>query len=731
MRPCFHGILVMLNENTKEETTDPISETVEQTPEMAENTESLNEPEGSETADNSVVSEEIDPVNAEAKPVENESVDEVERTPEAEIAEEVESTPEAEVAEEVENIPEAEIADEAKIAEESKIVEVADIAEETAIAEGSEVVEEVEDAPYRMDDDHDHEEETDFGTLSKEQLVELIEETAKQDDLSQATRVAREVKSHLEAMFADEEHTALDAFLEEGNEKDDFAPKPNEYKMRFLDAYKKIQARKGEQRQRIEDEKHKNLETKRRILEDLKALTENDETDESLNRIKELQNEWKKIRAVPHEHVQELWDSYRFYLDKFYDNLSINFELKELDRKKNLEAKIDLCMKVDQLQEEPSVKVAMNLLNKFHDEWKHTGPVPKEYSEEIWARFKAASDKIYEQKKVQMDELREMRRKNLELKTALNERLEQVATLLYDKPKEWIEKTEQINALFEEWKKVGPVPKEQNESVWGKFKDLRNHFYRQKNNFFKHLNKEKTENLSVKEALCVKAEALKDSEDWLKTTNELIRLQGEWKKVGPVTEKHSDEVWKRFRSACDAFFTRKEEHFKGQKDEQEHNLDLKKNLLKEVKELEALTEAQSDEVFKKLREIQKSWNGVGYVPIKFKNQIQKDFSSSVDALYKKHKRNAEDMKEGQITEHYDELAATSDGKKRLQAEERRVKEKLRFLKNDVVTLENNIGFFSNSKTAGPLIKGIKDKITRANEQMERLQKELDTIKKHY
>ncbi|HCS22053.1 MAG TPA: hypothetical protein DIW47_16110 [Bacteroidetes bacterium] len=703
----------MLNENSKEETTDPISEAVDQTPEMAEKTESLNEPEGDETTDNTGVSEEIDTVEEKAKP---EAI---------EIAGETDAAGESDVAEE------SPIGDPNPVEEPGLVEEASAVEEVNAIAEVAEVHDEVEDAPYRMDDDHDHEEETDFSILSKEQLLELIEETAKQDDLSRATRIAREVKSHLEVIFAEEEHTALDTFLEEGNEKDDFAPKPNEYKMRFLDAYKKIQARKGEQRQRIEDEKQKNLEIKRRILEDLKALTENDETDDSLNRIKELQNEWKKIRAVPHEHVQELWDSYRFYLDKFYDNLSINFELKELDRKKNLEAKIDLCMKVDQLQEEPSVKVAMNLLNKFHDEWKHTGPVPKEYSEEIWARFKAASDKIYEQKKVQMDELREMRRKNLELKTALNERLEQVATLLYEKPKEWIEKTEQINALFEEWKKIGPVPKEQNESVWGRFKDLRNHFYRQKNNFFKHLNKEKTENLSVKEALCVKAEALKDSEDWLKTTNELIRLQGEWKKVGPVTEKHSDEVWKRFRSACDAFFTRKEEHFKGQKDEQEHNLDLKKNLLKEVKELEALTEAQSDEVFKKLREIQKSWNAAGYVPIKFKNQIQKDFSSSVDALYKKHKRNAEDMKEGQLTEHYDELAASADGKKRLQAEERRVKEKLRFLKNDVVTLENNIGFFSNSKTAGPLIKGIKDKIARANEQMERLQKELDTIKKHY
>lgn len=639
MGPCFQGIQVMLNENTKEETTNPNNDSVNQEPIEAPKTEALSEPE---------VSEEH---------------------------------------------------------------------------------EEVEEAPYKMEDEQ--EEEIDLNTLNKEQLVELIENASTQDDLAGAARIARDVKSLLEGIFDEEEHTALNAFIEDGNEKDDFEAKPDEWKHRYLDAYKKIQARRAEHRQRIEEEKQKNLQTKRRILADLKLLTETDETTESLEKVKELQNEWKKIRAVPHENVQELWDTYRVLLDQFYDNLSINFELKELDRKKNLEAKIDLCVKVDQLQEEASVKVAMNLLNKFHDEWKHTGPVPKEYAEEIWTRFKAASDKIYEQKKAQMDEMREMRRKNLELKTAINERLEQVATLLYDKPKEWIAKTEVINAFFEEWKKIGPVPKEQNEVVWGRFKDLRNHFYRQKNNYFKQLNKDKAENLKVKETLCEKADALKDSEDWLKTTNELIRLQGEWKKVGPVPEKISDEVWKRFRASCDQFFSKKEEHFKGQKEEQEKNLDVKKALLEEVKALEAMTEAQTDEVFKKLREIQKSWNSAGYVPIKFKNQIQKDFTTILDGLYKKHKRNAEEMKEGQLHEHYMELSQSPDGVHRLQQEERRVKEKIRFLKNDVETLENNIGFFSNSKTAGPLIKGITDKITKANDQVERLQKELKAIKKLY
>lgn len=583
------------------------------------------------------------------------------------------------------------------------------------------------DDAYKMDEESDS--DVDLAALSKEELVELIEKVSKEDDLSQAAAYAKEARDLMSTYYQEEHDAALAAFIEDGNEKDDFEFKGDELQLRFEAASKEIRRKRADQRQRAEDEKLKNLAAKRAILQQLGEITENDETEDSLNKVKELQNEWKKIRVVPREYMQELWDSYRFFLDKFYDNLSINFELKELDRKKNLETKIELCKKVDQLQEEPSIKKAMIMLNKFHDEWKHTGPVPKEYSEEIWTRFKAASDKVYEQKKGELDKLREKRHQNLELKVALNERLEQIATQNFDKPKEWIEQTQAIANLFEEWKKIGPVPKENNEEVWARFKELRNQFYRAKNQYFKDLNKVKTENLSKKIALCEKAEANAGSDDWTKTTNELIRLQGEWKKIGPVPDKQSDEVWKRFRAACDNFFNRKEEHFSGQKEEQAKNLEIKQGLIEQLKKLGSIEDA--DPVFKELKEIQKAWSAAGFVPFKNKNQIQKEYSTLVDELYKKFKRNAEEMNEARALEHYSELSAMPEGKKRLQGEERRIKEKMRFLKGEVETLENNIGFFSNSKTAGSLIKGIHDKIAKANSQIERLEKELRAIKKLY
>jgi len=615
--------------------------------------------------------------------------------------------------------PETEVAKDAVSSSEEQVSE-----KEEPKAEESEDQDDGSDT-YRMEADDS---ETEIADLDKPGLVAKMEEVAKMEDLKEAATLARVIRDSIEKIFNEEQEAAREQFLDEGNEAADFNSSQDELQRKFYEAYNLLKGRRSDQRDRLEAEKQKNLFAKRDILEKLKVLTETDETEDSLNQVKALQSEWKKIRAVPREFVQELWDSYRFLLDKFYDNLSINFELKELDRKKNLEFKIELCKKVDVLQDEPSIKKAMNALNKLHDEWKHTGPVPKEYNEEIWLRFKAASDKVYEAKKAQMTALNESRKKNLELKTALLEKLQLVAEGSYSKPKEWIQKTDEIAKIFEEWRGIGPVPKEHNDSIWVKFKDFRNGFYRQKNVFFKELNKQKQDNLEKKLALCEKAEVIKDDEDWNKTTQDLIRLQAEWKKIGPVTDKRSDEVWKRFRSACDTFFNKKEEHFKGQIDEQQKNLEIKDELIKQLKALMEKDDVEA--VFKEVKEIQKSWHEAGFVPFKQKNRVNKEFSSSIDALYKKFKKKPEEMSEVRLKDHFKDMAELPDGERRLQQEEKRIRDRIRFIKNDLETLENNIGFFSNSKSAGGLIKGIQDKIDKSNGQIDRLKKELSIIKSY-
>lgn len=570
----------------------------------------------------------------------------------------------------------------------------------------------------------DVDEEQDYSSMSKLELVELAEKASSIEDLKEATSIIRNIKSVIEGIFTDEYENALAAFIEEGNEKADFEMKPDEFKSRFYDALKKVQQRRSDFRQKQENEKLVNLGKKREILDKLKHFTENDETETSLDEVKKLQAEWKKIRVIPAEFAQELWESYKFYLDKFYDNVSINNELKELDRKKNLEAKIELCKKVDELQGETSIKRSMILLNKFHEDWKNIGPVPKEFSDEIWNRFKAASDKIYEQKKSLLDKLKEQRNANLELKQAICEKMDLLCSALPNKPKEWIEKTDNVNALFEEWRKIGPVPKEWNDKIWNRFKEGKNKFFNEKNAFFKRLNKDKNENLKLKTSICERAENLKESEDWQKATEELKRLQEEWKKIGPVPEKYSDQLWKRFRAACDHFFNRKEDNFKSQKEEQQANLQAKNELLSQLETL--LAEENVETAFQTLREIQKQWSSIGFVPIEAKAKIQKKYQELVDKSYDKFKIKKDEMNEVRLKEHYKDLVDSND-KNRLNQEEYKIREKIKFLLNDIATWENNIGFFSSSSKENPLIKQIRDKITKASAQVDKLKAELKII----
>lgn len=570
----------------------------------------------------------------------------------------------------------------------------------------------------------DVDEEHDYSSMSKMELVELAEKASSIEDLKEATSIIRNIKPVIEGIFNDEYENALAVFIEEGNEKTDFSMKPDELKSRFFDALKKVQQRRSDFRQKQENEKLVNLNKKREILDKLKHFTENDETETSLDEVKKLQAEWKKIRVIPSEFAQELWESYKFYLDKFYDNVSINNELKELDRKKNLEAKIELCKKVDELQGETSIKRSMILLNKFHEDWKNIGPVPKEFSDEIWNRFKAASDKIYEQKKALLDKLKEQRNANLELKQAICEKMDLLSSDLPSKPKEWIEKTDSVNALFEEWRKIGPVPKEWNDKIWNQFKEGKNKFFNEKNAFFKRLNKDKNENLKLKSNICERAENLKESEDWQRATEDLKRLQEEWKKIGPVPEKYSDQLWKRFRAACDHFFNRKEDNFKSQKEEQQGNLQAKNDLLSQLETL--LQEDNVETAFQTLREIQKQWASIGFVPIEAKAKIQKKYQELVDKSYDKFKIKKDEMNEVRLKEHYKDLVDSND-KNRLNQEEYKIREKIKFLLNDIATWENNIGFFSTSSKENPLIKQIRDKISKASAQVDKLKAELKII----
>ncbi|MBI3235886.1 MAG: DUF349 domain-containing protein [Bacteroidetes bacterium] len=360
--------------------------------------------------------------------------------------------------------------------------------------------------------------------LGKAELMNLVAKASEIENLAEASDEFRRLRRALDVIWNAEFQEARAKFIEEGGLPEDFKHSDSD-RDQYFSYYKVFTEKREAYRKKLEDEKLKNVELKKAIIQKVKAIAENEETPNSLNQIKELQNEWKNIRAIPAEMKEELWNNYQHFLNSFYDNLSINNELKELDRKKNLEVKIELCKRMDELTGEPSLKKALIMHKKYWEDWKNAGPVPNEFKDELWGRFKEAADKVFNAKMEELKAMDVVRQENLDKKVALCERAEEISRFDTQQAKEWIAQVPAVQALFEEWKTIGMVSIKYQDEVWERFKKAINTFYHNKNEFFKNLDKKRQENLRKKTELCEKAEAIMNSEDWGNTTKELIRLQ--------------------------------------------------------------------------------------------------------------------------------------------------------------------------------------------------------------
>lgn len=566
----------------------------------------------------------------------------------------------------------------------------------------------------------------DYSAFSKEQLLNLAVDAPKMLVAREAVKRIQNIRPFFDSILKLERQEQLQKYLEAGNEEELFEFNDDGSKDKFYNAFKLAQEARAEEKKRIEDEKLKNLGIKNGIIERIKTLTESDETVDSINEIKQLQNDWKAIRVVPKANLQELYDRYHFYLDKFYDNFAINRELKDLDRQKNLGIKIDLCNKVDALQSETSLKRAFIMLAKYQEEFKNTGPVPKEFSEEIWSRFKSTLDTVYKQFKSQFDEIESKRIENLKLKEVLVEKARLIANHIPTKGADWKTNFEELNKLMEEWKTIGQVPKAQNESIWHNFREQFNIFSKNRNEQFKKINAERKTNISVREDICRRAEELKDNEDLNYTTNEFKKLQEEWKNSGPVPDAISQTLWKRFRKTCDEFFDRKQQYFENRKGAEVENLEKKQAILLEMEELQK--NENGDEVLAKLKEVQTRWNEIGFVPLKNKKDIGDKYHNLLDIIYKKFRQNKDSYRRAHLNDHYNQIANQPGGDKKLGDDERRIREKIKGLKTEIETWENNIEFFARSKNADKFRKDIEDKIAKVNGQIDGLNKELAALR---
>ncbi len=585
------------------------------------------------------------------------------------------------------------------------------------------------DADLAAIEHHETAEQLDYANKTKDELLAIAIKAMSDKPHSEALQVFKDIKPHFDAALNEEQNVAMQKFIEEGGEKDDFEYKAgvtarDTFNKAIKDLRDKISAAKAI----AEAERVKNLRAKENILDQIKALNSSEETKESLTKLKELQTEWKKIKNVPKEHVERLWESYRVLNEIFYDKLSIDNEIAQLDRERNLDAKIDLCKKVSELAEEKSIKSALIAVKKYQEDWRNIGPVPKEANEEIWTRFKAEVDKIYASIKAETEKNEAVRQANLVLKLALIEKSKELATYATTRIKDWMEKTKEANELMEEWKKIGYVPMAEREKVWEEFKDIRNTFFNNKNNWFKSFNAVRNENLKKKQELVKEAENIAAAPiDWGKQTATIKNLQEQWKQVGPVPDKFNDEIWKKFRTACDLFFEKKAERFAEQNAEQGGNLIAKKELITQLEAM-AANEAENPNALNELKTIQDAWSKIGFVPNKEKDAISKSYNDLLDKIYGRHRELRKNMRQADDRAHFESLANNNDGGQRLQREERILQERIKGLKTDIDTWDNNLGFFKNTNAKNEMVIQINDKIAAAKRMIKELEDKIKTIR---
>ena len=500
-------------------------------------------------------------------------------------------------------------------------------------------------------------------------------------------------------------------FVEEGGAEKDFTPAVDGVETQLKELFREYRRRRDEFIANLEAEKERNLKIKLEIIEELKELVNSDETlNHTFTKFRELQQRWKETGIVPQQQVKDLWETYNLHVENFYNFIKINKELRDLDLKKNYEQKVALCEQAEALLLEPSIVEAFHKLQKLHDEWRETGPVANEYKEALWERFKAASSRINKQHQEHFEALKAEQVKNLGLKTELCVATEELAAQPLTTRKEWNRASDRLLEIQKTWKTIGFAPKKDNNRIYERFRTACDRFFEAKRQFYAGVKAEMEHNLQLKLELCEAAESLSGSEEWKKATDELIALQARWKQIGAVARRHSDAVWKRFRAACDKFFERKSAHFASVDDEHEENLRRKLALLDEMEAADV--KAGGYEV---IRDFQRRWGEIGFVPIKRKDAVQKRYKAAVDALFSVLRGSERDRSMDRFREKVSTLKASGD--RRLRSERERLYNKVRQLEQEIALLENNIGFFAKSKNAEALVADVRAKIDRARGEM--------------
>lgn len=712
--------------------TEQVQETVSDT---GVNKTSAERPEEAEVAEESdsdaaepAETEAIVPVDSDAaEPASAESsADETVSTVESPITDE-------EVSEEVIPITEETSSEEKTIAEEETIAE----------EDSSDQHQEKEkDIDYHLDDAHENEgeesdeEEVDENSIADDSVSSLLsidEIVQNLRELLDAEHPKRkevdDYKNQFYRSLRNEIEGQKQTFLTGGGEEIDFVANEPAIFIEGKELLLKIREKRAAILAKEEVEKERNVARKLAIIEQIKLLTEN-QGQEDFNKIyqefKSLQQEWNEIRLIPQARVNELWKSYQHYVEIFYDLVRINNEFREYDFKKNLELKTELCEAAERLNEEPDVISSFHQLQNLHQEWREIGPVSRKEREEIWNRFKEASTSINKKYQAHFEALRSKEDENLELKTALCEKLEAIDYSEIKTIRDWNNKVKEVLEIQTQWRQIGYVPRKWNTKIYKRYRAACDFFFRSKNDFYKSLRNEMEENLQKKMALCERAEEMKESQDWKKTTQEMIEIQKEWKSIGIVPHKYVDTIWKRFITACDYFFEQKKIHTSSQYEEESKNLEAKKTIVEQIKQLDPSLD--SDDAVETLRGLMDEWYAIGHVPYKLKDRVYREFYDATEAQFDRLNIDKAERKLESFKTNIADMGRSENAKGQMLREREKLMRQYDRMKNELQTYENNIGFLSvSSKKGNHLVDDMNQKVEKIKAELQLIVKKIDAL----
>lgn len=566
----------------------------------------------------------------------------------------------------------------------------------------------------------------DYSGFSKNDLVETLALLIENRPPVEIRKDVDRIKVFFYKKLKQEAEERKNKFLEGGGTLDEYRSWVDPLEARVKHLLEKYREKKTDFNKVQEAEKYENLKKKYDIIDKIKELVNREESiNKTFQEFRALQNEWHSIGVVPQNSLKDLWENYHHHVEIFYDYIKINKELRDLDLKKNLETKLQLCEKAEELILEPNPVNAFRLLQDYHNQWREIGPVPPESKNEIWERFKEATSQINKRHHEYFDKQKDEQRKNLEAKIALCEEVEAINLLDMNNFKEFDEKAEKVVAIQKMWRTIGFAPKKQNNRVYQRFRDACDSFFEKKRGFYAENKELQQNNLQLKIDLCMQAEALQESTDWKGTSDALIKLQKDWKKVGPVPRKQSEKLWKRFRKACDHFFNRKTEFFNELDTSYEDNLKAKSAIIEELENFDPGNDIQA--AFENLKELQRKWSEIGFVPFNMKDEITNRYRIALNKEFDKLKIGDDDKSILKYKSKLENLRTNPKASRKIRNEREKLVIKIKQLENDIVLWENNIGFFAKSTNADTMIREVKEKINNAKKMIKILEEKVRMI----